>query len=445
MSKNTLVYFIAAIAALGGLLFGYDTGIIATALPYISKEWILDDSSKEWVVSIVLLGGMLGALLSSRFSDVLGRKKVNFITGTLFAIASILSYLAQDVSYLVVSRFLIGLAVGIASYAVPLYIAEIAPMAKRGGLVSLFQFAITIGIMLSYICGYLFKDADNNWRLMFLVGIIPALILMGGLFFLPETPRWLMSKGREAEALAVLNSVEDDENVQRAFDEIKASLQKEKNTQGSWAMLFSPKYRIPLMIGFGIFVIQQFSGINAVIYYAPEIFTAAGFESNASFLATIGVGTVNVLATLFALRYLDRWGRRPLLMAGMVGVIGALLVLSASFYFSDALGDVAKWLSIGSVYLYIVFFAVSLGPLGWLLLSEVFPQKIRSYGMSLGSFSHWFNDFLVSFTFLSLKNSLGTSGTFMFYAGIVVFGLLVARRIVPETKGLSLEQIEELW
>ena len=446
MSKNTLVYFIAAIAALGGLLFGYDTGIIATALPYISKEWVLTDSVKEWVVGIVLLGGMLGAISSSRFSDTFGRKRVNFITAILFTFASILSYYAQSVEYLVVSRFLIGLAVGIASYAVPLYIAEIAPAAKRGGLVSLFQFAITIGILLSYICGYIFADVANGWRLMFLAGIVPAIILLAGLFFVPETPRWLLSKGRDAEALAVLNSVEEDENVQKSFDEIKNALTREQSSKGTWAMVFSKKYRTPLILGFGIFVIQQFSGINAVIYYAPEIFKAAGFESlKVTILATIGVGVVNVLSTMFALRYLDRWGRRPLLLTGMMGVIGALLVLSASFMFKDSLGEAAKWLSIGSVYLYIMFFAISLGPLGWLLISEVFPLKIRGYGMSLGSFSHWFNDFLVSFTFLSLKNSLGASGTFLFYMCIVLFGMFVAKRLVPETKGLSLEQIEEMW
>jgi predicted MFS family arabinose efflux permease len=199
-------------------------------------------------------------------------------------------------------------------------------------------------------------------------------------------------------------------------------------------------------LGFGIFVIQQFSGINAVIYYAPEIFKVAGFESDkVRFLATIGVGIVNVCATMFALRYLDRWGRRPLLFTGMIGVISALLVLSASFYFKDSLGEAAKWLSIGSVYIYIMFFAISLGPLGWLLISEVFPLKIRGYGMSMGSFSHWFNDFLVSFTFLTLNNSLGASGTFLFYSAIVVVGLIVAKKLVPETKGLSLEQIEEMW
>lgn len=445
-SKTLLVYTIAAIAATGGLLFGYDTGVIAAALPFIRDQWQLTTGQQEWVVSVVLLGGILGALMSGRITDRLGRKRVNFITAVLFTVGSIVSGLAGSVDMLIFGRFILGIAVGIASFSVPLYIAEIAPAKQRGTLVSMFQLLITIGIVASYLCGYWFSEGENGWRLMFLIGIVPALILLIGMFFLPESPRWLMAKNYKVEARAVLERVEEAGQVEVAYQAILKSIEEEKNQAGDWRELFTKRLRRPLLIGIGIFFIQQFSGINAVIYYSPVIFEMAGFESaTVSILATVGVGVVNVLFTLLALRLIDRLGRKPILYTGLSGVALSLAVLGFSFYFKEALGDTLKWISIGGTFTFIAFFAISLGPLGWLLISEVYPLRIRGFAMSLGSFYHWFFDFCVSFTFLTLTQTLGAHGTFWLYMSVVLGGLLFARYVVPETKGLSLEEIEQMW
>jgi sugar porter (SP) family MFS transporter len=449
MNKNLLVYAIAAIAATGGLLFGYDTGVIAVALPFIKEKWILTETTEAWVVGAVLLGGMVGSLLSGRLTDYLGRKRINIFTATVFMLGSVVTAMAQNPSWLIAGRLLLGIAVGVASFSVPLYIAEIAPAAKRGRLVSFFQLAITIGILISYLAGYFFSGANDGWRMMFWAGVIPALGLLVGMVFLPESPRWLITNGRDAEALEVLKKVEEDQNVQSEYQQIKQNITNEQNNKTDWRELFSKRLRQPLLIGIGIFFIQQFSGINAVIYFAPRIFEMAGLASKTgAILATVGVGVINVSFTFLSLRLLDRWGRKPLLYIGLTGTAVALAVLSLSFYFKSSLGDAAGWLAIGSVYVYIMFFAISLGPLGWLLISEVYPLKIRGFAMSLGSFYHWFFDFGVSFTFpiLILVPLLGAQGgIFAIYMTVVLLGLLFAKYVVPETKGLSLEDIEKMW
>ncbi len=449
MNKNLLVYVIAAIAATGGLLFGYDTGVIAVAMPFIKEKWILSDTTEAWVMGAVLLGGMVGSLLSGRLTDFLGRKRINIFTATVFMIGSVVTAMAQSPSWLVAGRLLLGVAVGVASFSVPLYIAEIAPAAKRGRLVSFFQLAITIGILISYLAGYFFSGANDGWRMMFWAGVIPALVLLVGMFFLPESPRWLITNGRDTEALEVLQQIEDDAHVQAEFKQVKQAIVSEQNNKTDWRELFSKRLRQPLLIGIGIFFIQQFSGINAVIYFAPEIFKMAGFASKTgAILATVGVGVVNVAFTLLSLRLLDRWGRKPLLYTGLIGTASALAVLSLSFYFKQSLGSAAAWLAIGSVYTYIMFFAISLGPLGWLLISEVYPLKIRGFAMSLGSFYHWFFDFGVTFTFpiLTAIPFFGAQGgIFGFYMIVVICGLFFAKYLVPETKGLSLEDIEKMW
>lgn len=446
MNKNILIYIIAAIAAIGGLLFGYDTGVIAGALPFISKQWNLNDSSKEWVVSIVLLGGIVGSLTSGRITDALGRKKVNFITSILFGIGSVLTALSNTIEILILGRFILGLAVGIASFAVPLYIAEIAPANIRGRLVTLFQFAITIGILISYVCSYAFAQSDEGWRWMFGAGIIPAAILFFGMLYVPESPRWLLVKNKEKEARIVLSRILDENIVENEVSQIKKTITEEKNNQYSWSDLFTKRLRQPLLIGIGIFFIQQFSGINAVIYYAPTIFKDAGFASdNAQLLATIGVGIVNSLSTILAIIFLDKLGRKPILFIGLVGASIALFCLGLSFYLKENGNADLQWLSIISVYLYIVFFAISLGPLGWLLISEVYPLGIRAFAMSLGSFYHWIFDFLVSFTFLTFRTHLGSYGIVWLYMTVVLLGLLFAKYIVFETKGMSLEEIEKRY
>jgi MFS transporter, SP family, galactose:H+ symporter len=446
-SKTLLLYRIAAIAATGGLLFGFDTGVINVALPFLRKEFALSGDSEGWIVSSVLVGGLAGSLLSGRLADALGRKRINLLAALVFVVGSILTAVTPSAGILIAGRLLLGLAIGIVSFSVPLYIAEIAPSQIRGRMVTFFQLAITIGILLSYLCGYAFAESEGNWRLMFGTGIIPAAILFGGMFFVPESPRWLVTKGRVAEADAVLGRLLDDDERRHELVQIQTGMAN--NAKPDWRELFSARLRIPLLIGIGIFLIQQFSGINAVIYYSTTIFGMGGFGTGTtSIMATVGVGVVNTLSTLVAVRFLDQWGRKPLLYTGLLGTAASLMTLAGAFYFRESISpDLLRILSVGGVYVYIFFFAISLGPLGWLLISEVYPLRIRGFATSLGSSYHWFFDFCVSFSFPILAaTSLGTNGgIFMIYATVVLLGLFFARYIVFETKGLTLEDIEQKW
>ena len=445
--KTLLIYTIAALAATGGLLFGYDTGVINVALELLKKQWVISSTQEGWIVGAVLAGGMAGSLLSGQISDVLGRKRINIVASGIFVGGSIVTAVAQGPEVLIAGRLLLGLAIGIVSFSVPLYISEISPSDIRGRLVTFFQLAITIGILVSYFCGYYFAESVEGWRSMFWAGFVPAIILFVGMLFVPESPRWLISKGRDDEAKRVLERIHAHDQVAAEYAAIKHGIEQERGHRTSWTELFGPRLRIPFLIGVGIFMFQQFSGINAVIYYSTSIFAMAGMaQGTSNVLATVGVGVVNVAFTFLSLRIIDRWGRKPLLYMGLLGCGAALASLGLSFYFRDSLGSASGWLAIGSVYVYIAFFALTLGPLGWLLISEVYPLRIRGFAASMGSFYHWFFDLCVAVSFPILREipALGTGGgIFFIYFGIVMLGLFFAKYIVFETKGLSLEQIEE--
>jgi MFS transporter, SP family, galactose:H+ symporter len=404
MNKNLLLYFIAAVAATGGLLFGFDTGVINVAMedsikPYfLSKGITISESMEGAIVSAVILGGMVGPFISTILTDSLGRKKINILAALIFAVGSVMTAVADSTDLLLIGRFVLGLAIGIVSSSVPLYIAEISPANIRGRLVTFFQFAITLGILISYVVGFLFVHEVEGWRTMFWAGFIPAIVLLVGMFLVPESPRWLISKGRFDEAKAAIKSVNEDSLVESEFNRIKQNIIDEKKQKGSFLELFTPKLRIPLMIGIGIFLIQQFSGINAVIYYSSKIFGMAGFDSaTTKTMGTVGVGIVNAISTLVAIYFLDKLGRKPLLYIGLIGTALSLGTVAAAFFFKDSLGqETLKVMSISGVYVYIFFFAISLGPLGWLLISEVYPLRIRGFATSMGSFYHWFFDFWVS-------------------------------------------------
>lgn len=438
---------ISVVAATGGLLFGFDTGVISGALPFMKEYWKLPDSSLEWVTTTVLIGAVIGAVSSGKLSDYLGRKKMIIINAIIFAIGAVGCTYARDINFLMVMRVIIGIAIGITSYVVPMYIAEIAPTRRRGAMVTLNQLMITIGILVSYITDYLLGNDANlqSWRWMFFVGLFPALILLIGMFFLPETPRWLISKNRWAEGEAVLNKVEDPDLIRQTLSDLKRDIELDKHQAGSSEIL-KPWLRPALIITVGIFFFQQFSGVNTIIYYSPIIFKMAGIVSNTeSILPAIIIGTVNVLACFLSVMLLDKVGRRKLYMIGIWGMIPSLALLGICFHFKEALGASLPIFAVLSIVCYIIFIAISLAPLGWLLISEVFPLNVRGVGMSIGSLSHWGFNAIVAFTFFKLVNAFGVSQTFFFYSGICLIGMFWGRIYIPETKGKSLEEIEAHW
>ncbi len=471
MTENTtqqntvLVIVIAAIASTGGLLFGFDTGVISGALPFLKQCWGgLDSGEIEWITTAALIGAVLGALSSGRLTDIFGRKKVILVTSVIFAAGSVLTGMADSPTFLAISRIILGVAIGISSFTVPLYIAEIAPTKSRGALVSSFQLMITIGIVVSYFSDLAFADESNpySWRWMFYVGVFPAIILFVGMLFLPETPRFLIGAGKEEEGRKVLQKIEAPHLVEDAISRIKEDIDKDKEGT-SWSEIFKPWLRTPLFIAIGIMFVQQFVGINTVIYYAPTIFIIAGFGgAKAAIAATISVGVVNVLATILAMFLIDKIGRRKLYFTGLIGMGISLLALGTFFLLKDSLGDSLKWVTVGTVLVYIIFFAISLGPLGWLIISEIFPLKVRGVGMSIGSLSNWLFNAVVAFTFLKLAwlftadgmeiiheggaaPDPNPAGAFIVYAAVAVVGIIWGLKYIPETTGISLEKIEDHW
>src|SRR6266404_228025 len=433
---------VTLIAALGGLLFGFDTGVISGALLFIIPEFHLGAAAQGLVVGIVTLGALAGALLGGAAADAVGRRPTNIAGGATFIIGSLVSAAAPDVATLIVGRFVIGVAIGLSSVAAPLYIAELAPAGRRGTLVSLFQLAVTVGILASYVIDRMLAPTQA-WRTMLGVAVIPGAALVFGMLPMPESPRWLMKHGRAAEAEAALRRVRQDQKVDAELQEIGADIAQDR--PAAWRNLAAPELRPALLVGVGLAVFQQVTGINTIIYYAPQIFQAAGFGSATTALAaTIGIGLVNVLATIVAIALVDRAGRRPLLVVGLIGMVASLLALAAA----SRMGAAAGWLGVTTVAcvgIYIVCFAFSLGPITWIMIAEIFPNRMRARAASLSTAANWLANFVVTLTFPILRESLGSSLPFALYAvfGIVAIGFVLRR--VPETRGKLLEQIAEGW
>ena len=443
MQHSSSVRLISAIAAVGGLLFGYDTGVISGALLFIKETWTLTAFEQGWIVSSVLVGAILGAVLSGNLTDRLGRKKIIVITALAFFVGSLATALARSPLELMIYRGLIGFAIGIASYTVPLYISEIAPDDKRGALVSLNQLAITVGIVLSYLIDGVFAKVEHGWRYMMGVGVVPALLLAAGMLLVPETPRWLISRGRAEKAKEALRRIYGDCDEAAEVSKIRGSMLHEE--QGSFREL-AAKWMCPaLIVGIGLMFIQQATGINTIIYYAPTIFQLAGFESEVSAIsATVGIGVINVLMTIVSIRLLDKLGRKPLLYIGLCGMIASLAVLGEAFY-SGSAGGALKVVSVLSLIVYVAAFAVSLGPICWLVISEIYPTQIRGLAMSVATVANWGFNLVVALTFLPLVEFLGTAYTFWGFAVVGVWALWFCKAKVPETKGKSLEEIENNW
>lgn len=432
-------WFIAFIAAFAGVLFGYDTGVISGAILFISEEFHLSPQLNGFVVSAVLLGAFLGSVFSGRLADRFGRKRLLILDAIIFIIGTALTSVASSIVTIIVGRIIVGIAIGVSSYVAPLYISEIAPPKYRGALVSLNQLAITIGILASYIVNYYFAT-HAAWRPMFAVGIIPAALLLLGMFTLPDSPRWILSIGQEERALAILHKIRGyGPHALKELEEVKESLKQQK---GNWKMLFSKTIRPTLMIGAGLALFQQVSGINTIIYYAPTIFNMAGFhQATNAILATMGVGVVFVIFTVIALPLIDTLGRRPLLFIGISAMCLSLVALSWAFE-AHAQTGALKWIAMGSMIVFIAGFAISLGPIMWLMISEIFPLKVRGLGSSMATCVNWASNWLVTITFLTLMQYVGASGTFLIYFIIGIVTILFVYNWVPETKGVTLEQIE---
>ncbi|EOS14530.1 D-xylose transporter [Parabacteroides sp. ASF519] len=458
-----LIYVIAIIAATGGLLFGFDTGVISGAIPFFQKDFGIDNGMVEQITSAGLLGAILGALFCGKLTDRLGRRKVILASAVIFAVGAVWSGIAADAWNLVLARLFLGVAIGVSSFAVPLYIAEISPTKVRGTLVSMFQLMVTIGVLVSYLSDLYFADESDMtcWRPMFYVGVIPACILLIGMFFMPETPRWLMSQGRHDESIRILNRIEGEAQAKISFRQMQEEIKRSEAEKSGWRELLQPWLRTPLIICIGIMFFQQFVGINTVIYYSPKIFLMAGFDGTvAAIWASVGVGLVNVIFTVVSVYFVDRLGRRKLYFIGLSGIVVSLLLLGLCFVYVNQLGDSVKWVAILLIFCYVAFFAISIGPLGWLIISEIFPLKLRGLGASLGSLSVWLFNSIVSFTFFKIVKALtipgkeiltegedlgNPAGAFWFYGGIAFLALIWGYFYVPETKGVSLEQIECFW
>ena len=437
--RSYFFIFITSIAALAGILFGYDTGVVSGAILFIHDEYHLTAQTNGLVVSAVLFGALLGAMFSGRLADQLGRRKLLISDATIFIIGTLITALGTSIETITLGRIVVGVAIGVASYVAPLYISEIAPAKYRGALVSLNQLAITLGILLSYMVDYEFSQY-GAWRWMFAAGVVPAIGFFIGLLFLPDSPRWIASRGDLKTAFDILQRIHGSTSLaKQELVSIQESLQKQNQ---SWRMLFSPFVRSTLTIGIGLAVLQQVTGINTIIYYAPTIFKMAGFQTASSaILATMSVGVTFVIFTLVALPLIDTLGRRPLLLIGLGGMALSLLGLSWAFHYATPLPSL-KWIAVGGMLFYIACFAFSLGPIMWLMIAEIYPLRVRGLGSSLATSANWGSNMLVAYTFLSFVETFGASGTFFIYFVISALGMFFIYYLVPETKSITLEQIE---
>jgi sugar porter (SP) family MFS transporter len=467
------VYVLAGVAALGGLLFGYDTAVISGAIGFLNTIFQLTPKQEGWVAASVLLGCAAGAALAGFISDYLGRKKMLALAGLMFLLSAIGTALPTQISEMigapwlssitvfVIFRILAGLAIGAASVSAPIYIAEVSPASMRGRMVSINQFAIVTGILLTYVVNYVVVNYGNSvspdwnaqyaWRWMFGAGAIPSIVLMALLLIVPESPRWLTKRGRTAEALTVLARVNGSKQAPLELATIERAIAEET---GSLGQLLQPGLRFAMLIGVVLAVGSQFSGINAFMYFAPEIFKGMGWEVDASLFQTVIIGTCNLIFTIIAVYTVDRLGRKPLLLIGVMGIILSLLGLATAAYWGSPGGQWTNTAAIAALVCmvtYIACFAISLGPVCWVILSEIFPTSIRGRAMALATVVLWLADFAVTQTFPMMLRSEQLIATFrqafpfLVYAAFCVLTFLFVWFYVPETKGKSLEEIEQSW
>jgi sugar porter (SP) family MFS transporter len=434
------VVWTAAITALGGLLFGYDTGVVSGALLFLHTSFgNVSSFDKELVTGLLLIGAAVGAFASGRLSDRIGRRPVILLTACVFVAGVLGAAFSPELWVLIAMRFVIGLAVGSASMAVPLYISEVAPPRVRGALVSFNQLALTMGILIAFLVDYALSSSAA-WRLMFGLAAIPAVLLFVGMLTQAESPVWLVTHGRMEEARRVLVRVRSkDHDVDGEIAEISALGQR----TSSYRELLRPDVRKVVVIGVLLAVFQQITGINTVIYYAPTLLHQAGLGNSASLLANVGNGIVNVGMTVIAIWLIDKVGRRVLLIGGTIGMAVALFVVAATFAVSgNTLGHTEAIVAVVSLAVYTGSFAIGLGPVFWLLISEIYPAQIRGKSMSIATIANWGANFVVAISFLTLLNTISNAGTFFLLGTLSLTAVAYFWKKVPETEGLTLEEIE---
>ena len=436
-NKTGYVYVVAVLTALGGLLFGYDTGVISGALLFIREDFHLSPFLQGFVVSSLLIGAMVGALGCGPLTDRFGRRNIVILAALVFGAGALISGFAPTALVLVAGRIILGLAVGLASVIVPLYIAEMSPADIRGLLVALNQLMITIGILVSYVVGYAFAGSEN-WRAMLALAVIPAIALLVGMVFMPESPRWLVANGSPERARAVLRRIRGTSEVEAELSGIEEA---ERQEEAGWRELLQPWLRPLLVVGILLNFLGQASGINTVIYFAPTIFETTGFQASASILATAGIGVVNVAMTVVGMSLVDRAGRKTLLLYGLVGMAVSLGVLGLAFLIQGLSGAIG-YVALACLVIYIASFAVSVGVVIFIIPSEIFPLKVRGSAMSVCLLTNWGSNFAIATVFLTLLDTFGRPATFWLFTFMCVIFWLFTYFFIPETKGRSLEEIE---
>ncbi len=448
------LFFVCLVTALGGFLFGFDTAVISGTVGLVKAQFALDAFEEGWFVAVALLGCIIGVAFSGILADRFGRKATLFLSALLFAASAFWCAIAPEHVSLILARFVGGLGIGVASMLAPLYISEISIPEYRGRMVTLYQFAITLGILAAYYSNAMLLSWSQSgsvqgdflqwvvvsevWRGMFGMGVIPAVVFFVLLFFIPQSPRWLTAKGYPDKARAILARVTNEETAAREVAEIQATLKEET---GSIRQLFEPGLRLALFLGVSIAVLSQLTGINVIIYYGPKIFAEAGFKMAESLDSQVIIGIMNVVATIFALWKIDHFGRKPLLITGVIGMMISLLCIAGVFF----AGSDGSPLLVVCILVYVTFFAFSFGCVTWTLLSEIYPTHIRGRAMSIATLSLWCGTFVVGQAFPWLLETLGGAGVFVLFAVMCIPAIIIAWKFLPETKGKTLEEIERFW
>lgn len=442
--RNIAIWFFGA---LGGILWGYDTGVISGALLFIPEDIPLSPLVQGMVVSGLLVGAMLGAGLSGRLADTLGRRMLILIGGIVFVIGTLGSALAVSAALLVIFRFVMGIGVGIISVVVPMYLSELAPKHIRGRLTSLMQLLVTVGIFLAYVTDYALADA-HAWRWMIGLGVIPAVLLAVGIYTQPESPRWLAANKQDGEqdARKVLIKLRGSEEAAREeLAEIHESVRAENavaTEKVRIGALTRGRLRPIFIVGMLLVFFQNFVGINTIIYYAPTLLTNVGFGTNNAILANVGIGAVNMLMTLPGMYLIDKAGRRPLLRWGALDMCAAMILLTITNLVGLAQGGLLLGLTLAGIIVYIASFSISWGPVQWVLLPELFPLRVRAGAVGICVTFNWLFNMIVALLFPSLLDAFGAGWNFLFFAVMTALAYLFATKLLPETKGRSLEEIE---